>query len=40
MLAKFSGVETERTIPKLRKTKFLCYVHLLHKEGYEMYKKA
>jgi len=40
MLAKFSGVETERTVPKLRKRIFLYCVHLLHKEGYEMYKKA
>ena len=40
MLAKFSEVETERTVPKLRKRKFLCCVHLLHKEGYEMYKKV
>ena len=32
MFAKFSGVESERTISKLRKRKrkFLCCVHLLH----------
>ena len=34
MLATFSGVESERTIPKFRKRKkFLCCVHLLHKAG-------
>ena len=35
MLAKFSGVECERTVSKFRKRKrtFLCFVHLLHKAG-------
>ena len=28
-----SGVESERTISKSRKRKFLCCVHLLHKAG-------
>ena len=31
MLAKFSGVESEKTISKLRKRKFLCFVHQRHK---------
>ena len=35
MLAKFSGVESERTVYKFRKTKrkSLWCVHLLHKAG-------
>ena len=34
MLAKFSGVESERTVSMFRKEKtFLCFVHLLHKVG-------
>ena len=38
MLAKFSGVESERNISKLRerKRKFLRCVHLLHKNGREI----
>ena len=31
ILAKFSGVESERTVFKLRKRKFLFCVYLLHK---------
>ena len=35
MLVKFSGVVSESTIVKLRvrKRRFLCCVHLLHKAG-------
>ena len=38
MLAKFSGVESERNISKLRerKRKFLRCVHLLHKTGVKL----
>ena len=40
MLAKFSGVESERTESKFmkRKRKFLSCVKLLHKAGYEIRK--
>ena len=39
MLAKFSGVEFERTVSKFwkRKRKFFCCVHLLYKAGVVMH---
>ena len=33
MLAKFSGVESERSVSKFRKRTFLCFVYQLHKAG-------
>ena len=38
ILAKLSGVESKMTISMLRKRKFLCSVHLLHKVGHEIRK--
>ena len=33
MLVKFSGVESEKTVTKIRKIEFLYHVQLLHKAG-------